>query len=313
MGEIVKQGGDLALMWRTAEALAGAGNMLPRHLQGNPGAILAVAMTAQELGIGTMVAIRGMYLIHGRVGMEYPLMIALLRRAGYSVKWEEKSRERASLRLTNPEGESHVETWDVARATQAKLWGTSDPWKKYPDTMLAARCVSSAARAFAGEVLAGCYSSAEEIHEVAAAEAEHVSIIDPEETYDNPRLAAEANLAVARADEARERMKADIGERIEALRAEVAQAGDDEAELKAIAKSTAYAIKKWLTENLPEIDELCAHPKGRSRMGVINTALWKWGAAGGNGDGKLLVKRAKEAAREALLHDEQDSNAEAAQ
>ena len=54
------------------------------------------------------------------------------------------------------------------------LWNGKDPWKKYPMTMLSARAVTSLGRAFAGEVMYGCYEH-DEADEIMR-EAEVVSV-----------------------------------------------------------------------------------------------------------------------------------------
>jgi len=149
-----------------AGQLARAGDMVPRHLRDNPPAVLAVILAGQELGIAPMAAMRGLHLVEGKVGASYDLMIALLRRHRYRIEWLESTATCASLKLTAPDGTSYTETWDEVKAKRAGLWGRKGPWSQYPDTMLRARCVSMAARAFAGDVLAGVYET-EELREIA--------------------------------------------------------------------------------------------------------------------------------------------------
>ncbi len=84
-----------------------------------------------------------------------------VKAAGYRVEWPERTAERVTLKLTAPDGSQHLETWDKTRAITAGLWNGKDNWKKYPQTMLSARCVTSAGRVFAGEVMFGCYEADE--------------------------------------------------------------------------------------------------------------------------------------------------------
>lgn len=144
---------DTAL--RAASSLKAARGLLPDSLK-SEGEIVAVILAGSELGIPPMAAIRGLQVVRGKVIISYDTMVGLLHRAGYRVEWPECSATCATLRLTSPEGTTHTETWDVERAKRAGLWGKGT-WSQYPDTMLRARCVSSAARSFAGHVLAGCY------------------------------------------------------------------------------------------------------------------------------------------------------------
>lgn len=144
-----------------AEAVAKADGMIPRSYLGNPGKILACIMAGQELGVGPMASLRAFHVVEGKPVASYDFWIARLRAAGYRVEWPELSTERVTLRLTAPNGETHTETWDKARAQAAGLWGGKDPWRRYPQTMLQARCVATAGRAFAGEVMFGCYETDE--------------------------------------------------------------------------------------------------------------------------------------------------------
>jgi hypothetical protein len=144
-----------------AAAVAKADGMIPRAYLGNPGKILACVLAGQELGVGPMASLRAFHIVEGKPVASYDFWIARLRAAGYRVEWPQLTTEAVTLRLTSPAGEVHVETWDKARAQAAGLWGGKDPWRKYPQTMLQARCVATAGRAFAGEVMFGCYEQDE--------------------------------------------------------------------------------------------------------------------------------------------------------
>lgn len=149
-----------------AAAVAKADGMIPRAYLGNPGKILACVLAGQELGVGPMASLRAFHIVEGKPVASYDFWIARLRAAGYRVEWPQLTTEAVTLRLTSPAGEVHVETWDKGRAQAAGLWGGKDPWRKYPQTMLQARCVATAGRAFAGEVMFGCYEQ-DEMHELA--------------------------------------------------------------------------------------------------------------------------------------------------
>jgi hypothetical protein len=144
-----------------ATAVAKADGMIPRAYLNNPGKILACVLAGQELGVGPMASLRAFHIVEGKPVASYDFWIARLRAAGYRVEWPQLTSEAVTLRLTSPNGETHTETWDKARAQSAGLWGGKDPWKKYPQTMLQARCVATAGRAFAGEVMFGCYEADE--------------------------------------------------------------------------------------------------------------------------------------------------------
>jgi hypothetical protein len=155
----------IAEVMRFAELIQRAEGAIPKHCLGNPGKILATVMAGHELGVGPMASLRAFHVVEGKPTADYSFWVARLKAAGYRVEWPERSMERVTLKLTAPDGSSAIETWDKARAITAGLWGRNGPWKNHPQTMLSARCVTSLGRAFAGEVMFGCYEhdEAEEI------------------------------------------------------------------------------------------------------------------------------------------------------
>jgi hypothetical protein len=140
-----------------AEAVAKADGMIPRAYLGNPGKILACVLAGQELGVGPMASLRAFHIVEGKPCAAADFWVARLRAAGYRLDWLTRENECVSLRLTAPDGSSITETWDRAKATAAGLWNGKDNWRKYPQAMLSARCITSAGRALAGEVMFGCY------------------------------------------------------------------------------------------------------------------------------------------------------------
>lgn len=140
-----------------AEAVCKADGLIPRAYLGNPGKILACVLAGQELGVGPMASLRAFHIVEGKPCASADFWVARLRAAGYRLDWLKREAECVSLRLTAPDGSSIVETWDKAKAVSAKLWNGKDNWQKYPQAMLSARCITSAGRALAGEVMFGCY------------------------------------------------------------------------------------------------------------------------------------------------------------
>lgn len=283
---------ELGALVKVADALGDAGPMLPKHIT-TKGAALAVIMAGDELGIPPMAALRGLFLVNGKVGMDYSLMVGLLRRAGYRVVWKDKSDTRCELLLTHPDGTTHTEVWDVDRAKKAKLWGNSGPWSTYPEAMLTARCVSSAARAFAGDVLAGCYSM-EEVREISGGTASiggsdvHVGeIIDPKDTYDDPKQADEKSRVKAIANAWCLERLPDLEERAAVAVAEMLECEPiDDAEVqaverKAITAAHRYAIGEWFREHGPRCMEVFAHPATSSDKSKWWNRMGKWAKAAG--------------------------------
>lgn len=60
-------------------------NLCPEVLRGKPNDVGVILLHANDLGIGTSVAMTQIYVIHGKVGMEAKLMRAVVRRDGHSI------------------------------------------------------------------------------------------------------------------------------------------------------------------------------------------------------------------------------------
>ena len=290
MSEAIVKASDLDGLMRVAEMLCKAGPMLPAHIK-SPGEALAVIMAGAELGIPPMASLRTIHLVKGKVGMDYSLMIGLLRKAGYGVQWVAKSGTRCELLLTHRDGTTHTEVWDVERARQAKLWGQGT-WAQYPEAMLTARCVSSASRAFAGDVLAGCYSM-EEVREiggtanVGGSDVHVGEIIPPEQTYDDKAQADEKSRVTAQADAYFREVAPNLEEQVaraaqEMLECAEVAAQDAEAGAREAEEVTAnhrVQIAAWCAANRKRIAELRVHPAAEGAVKKVWNRLLKWGTA----------------------------------
>lgn len=148
--------GELPQIFRLATALVKAGDFLPRHIR-TEGALVAVILAGRELGIAPMASLRSIHLVEGRVTLAADTQLALMVRAGVTYQWlGDGSDGAARLKLVRPGQPEHVQTWTLDMARTAGLLG-KDNWKKYPAAMLRARCVSSAARAYMPDILAGVF------------------------------------------------------------------------------------------------------------------------------------------------------------
>lgn len=291
MSEAMIKASDLDGLMRVAEMLGKAGPMLPAHIK-SPGEALAVIMAGAELGIPPMASLRTIHLVKGKVGMDYSLMIGLLRKAGYGVQWVAKSGTRCELMLTHRDGTTHTEVWDVERAKQARLWGQGT-WAQYPEAMLTARCVSSAARAFAGDVLAGCYSM-DEVREISGGTASvggsdvHVAEVIPEaQTYANEVHAHERDRAAAEADAYFRQVAPALEEQVKRAVQEMqecAEVGEQDAEAGAreaeeVTANHRSQIAAWCAVHRDRIADMRSHPATEGAFKKVWTRLAKWATA----------------------------------
>ena len=168
MSAIVRaEGGAMGLApttWEDAKAMSSAlskaRGFVPDSFIGQPHAILAVVMTASELGIGPMRALRSIHVVKGRPVLSSELMLSLAIERGVRPQWLEQSDTQAQLKLTRAGFADHVHTFTSEDAKRAGLWGKGN-WATYPAAMLRARCLSAAMRAYCPDVLGGAYVEGE--------------------------------------------------------------------------------------------------------------------------------------------------------
>lgn len=137
-----------------SKELAKAPQLLPKHAK-TAAEILAVILAGAELGWGAMASLRSLQLVSGKLTLDASAMLGLVVRAGIEIAWEHDGSDGvAQLKLVRGKM-SHVQRFTRDDAKRAGL--NSDTWRKYEPSMLRARCVSSAVRAFCPDVLAGAY------------------------------------------------------------------------------------------------------------------------------------------------------------
>lgn len=159
---------------RKAMGIAKASAALPRAFQNKPGDVLAVWLMADELGLSRMAALRGMYVVNGKPQLSGDLLLAVARAEGCRVSErieygrnaegepdEDVNRATAVCEVTLPGGELVAAAFSAGDAVRAGLWGSTDPWKKYPLRMLQMRARGFALRDAIPHRLAGCYAPGE--------------------------------------------------------------------------------------------------------------------------------------------------------
>jgi hypothetical protein len=163
----VKTGGALAALvpqdveqaFRLAQALAQAGDMVPKQFQGNPQATMAAIVRGMEIGLPPMQALSSIAVINGRASVWGDALPALMQRAGHHVDVEiegEGERAVAIATLTRGDtGKQVVRRFSMADAKRAGLAGKPGPWQQYPTRMLAHRARTWACRDGAADALMG--------------------------------------------------------------------------------------------------------------------------------------------------------------
>jgi hypothetical protein len=158
-----------------ANAIAKAGDLLPRTYRANPGAVLLAMDWADRVGLSVMDAIHGVAWVQGKPVIDATLLRALAIKAGYRVLVTEASRTTATAKvvLTTTGETLGTVTYTIEDAKTAGLAG-KDNWKKNPEDMLVARATSRAVRRYCSDALVGGGLTEDEVESLDVAEVDQV-------------------------------------------------------------------------------------------------------------------------------------------
>ena len=128
------------------------------------GHAVAKVIIGADFGFSAPFSLMNLYVFKGNIGMEYPAMIAVVKRAGYSYKVLEQSSTKCSIQFLNRDGTEPGPpvTWTVEDTKKA---GTQN-MDKYPQAMLFARAFATGCRMYCADAFAGAVYSKDEIEEI---------------------------------------------------------------------------------------------------------------------------------------------------
>ncbi len=155
--------GSWADVVRFSEAMAKCPTgIIPKSYAGNAPAIAAAVMMGVEIGVHPMEALRSIYVVDGKPQLSAELMLKLAMRNGVTIQWLTSDEKTAHAKFTRPGHPPHEERFTWADAERAGV-ASKDVWKRYAKSMLRARCVSMALRAWAPDAIgvAGFYAEGE--------------------------------------------------------------------------------------------------------------------------------------------------------
>lgn len=126
-------------------------------------------LAGQEMGIGAISAMTGIYIVKGRITLSANLMAAQIKRSGkydYRItRMDDTGCVITFYEAGQPIGES---AFDEADAKAAGLLN-GDNWKKFPRNMYFARAMSNGAKWYTPDVFSGAVYTREELDGVAEA------------------------------------------------------------------------------------------------------------------------------------------------
>lgn len=136
--------------------------------------VITIAIAAYEMNLGVMVALRGMYLVGGKLAMETWLMDLLATRLGVTKTVHESSLLRCRLTLHHDERPDIPTEYTLEDAKRAGIikdfdpktgvvttFPRSDTWRKHTEEMLYWRALSKGLRRIAPDLFGGVYTTDE--------------------------------------------------------------------------------------------------------------------------------------------------------
>lgn len=113
---------------------------------------------AQDLGIPATAAMSGIYIVDGKPMIASALLAGLIKKSGrYDYRVVEKNANRCQIDFYVGEKKIGSEVYTAEMAERAGL-SQRNPWRKYPEQMLFARCISAGSKTHCPDtVLGGVY------------------------------------------------------------------------------------------------------------------------------------------------------------
>ena len=115
---------------------------------GKESGIMMIMLAAREYGIGPAQALnRGLHIIEGKVELSARIMSALIRRSKHKLEILHSDDQMCRIKGTRADtGETHTVCFTIEMAQKAGLIKEKGGWKRTPEDMLYARCISRLAR-----------------------------------------------------------------------------------------------------------------------------------------------------------------------
>lgn len=146
--------------FRFARAVVASG-FAPKGME-KPESVMIAIQLGMELGLTPMAALQNTAVINGRPAIYGDAALALVRASGLLDSYVEeeigepgKDTHGYKVTVARKGSAASSETFTVADAKQAKLWGKPGPWSDYPRRMLKFRARGFILRDQFGDVLKG--------------------------------------------------------------------------------------------------------------------------------------------------------------
>lgn len=140
-------------------------SMCPKALKGDPGSILVCIQAGMEVSIAPFASLNAFAIINGKPSLYGDALLAVCQGSGAMESFSESFDENNMIATCEVKRRGYplsVETFSMADAKKAGLWGKSGPWSQYPKRMLTMRARGFNLRNNFADKLAGVCSAEEQ-------------------------------------------------------------------------------------------------------------------------------------------------------
>lgn len=123
-----------------------------------------ILFAAKNLNLPIDIALRGFYVIGGKIEMTSGLMAQIIRAHGHTLILQDLTEKLCVLKGIRKDNEnSWISTFSIQDAIRAGLYDEKkfNVWRRFPKRMLYARALSALARDLFSDILAGFYTEGE--------------------------------------------------------------------------------------------------------------------------------------------------------
>lgn len=141
---------------------------------------MTLMLLAQSENIHPMTALQQYHILNGRPVLKSTEVLSRFQRAGGKIKYIKSDDKVCEIEFSHEMAGSITLKWDIEKAKTAGVYDSNPVWKKYPENMLRARCITDGVKAIFPSCLGGFMSEAEaqDIEPVEIEDIETVTIED---------------------------------------------------------------------------------------------------------------------------------------
>lgn len=163
------------IILQQAEVLAGS-DLVPRSYRGKPANVVVATLEGRRFGWDVTMSMNSLHIIEGTPSMKPEIMLAMIRRAGHSVKGETSSKEATITGIRCDNGDTHTARFTLEDAVNADLCKIKDgrpfarsdrgkklSWELWTEDMMWARALSKLCRRLFSDVTLGAAYVPEEL------------------------------------------------------------------------------------------------------------------------------------------------------